>query len=294
MDVRDWAVEAGPFRALSFTFRVRCTDAAVGAYLARVLVDLADPTCSPDHVYSFVDAGPTEERRYRVWFDDERIGATAFPQAALRAVLWHVNRQTITGCTERVLVHAAAVEHAGMAALFPAPMESGKTTLAAGLLARADVRYVTDEAVAIDSRSGHVTPFPKALTIDEGSWAVLPELAPEVDPVMTPFLRGQWHVPASAIRPDAVSGDAVPGVLVSPRYDPTAATRLEPLRRAEALALLVDNAFNLSAWGRAGFDVLAELVRGCECYRLSVSDLDDAVHLVATLVGADIRLAEAR
>ena len=30
----DWAVEAGPFRALSFTFRVRCSDPAVGNYLA--------------------------------------------------------------------------------------------------------------------------------------------------------------------------------------------------------------------------------------------------------------------
>lgn len=290
----DWAVEAGPFRALSFTFRVRCSDPAVGNYLARVFADLADDSCEAAHTYSFVDCGADAVERYKAWFDDERIVATAFPHSALGGVLWHVNRRTIAACADHVLVHAAAVEHDGAAAIFPAPMESGKTTLVAGLLSRADVRYLTDEAVALDPATRRLRAFPKALTIDEGSWRVVPELAPTVDPAVAPFLRRQWHVPAGSIRAGAVADTAEPAVLVAPRYDPTATTRLEPLRRSEALVLLVENSFNLSTFGGRGFDALADLVRRSECYRMPVSDLHEATRLVASLLGADTRMAEAR
>ena len=48
-------------------------------------------------------------------------------------------------------------------------MESGKTTLVAGLVL-AGLRYLTDEAVAIRPADGGITPFPKALSVDHGSW----------------------------------------------------------------------------------------------------------------------------
>lgn len=122
----------------------------------------------------------------------------------------------------------------------------------------------------------------------------MPELAPTVDPAIAPFLRRQWHVPAGSIRAGAVADTAEPAVLVAPRYDPTATTRLEPLRRSEALVLLVENSFNLSTFGGRGFDALADLVRRSECYRMPVSDLHEATRLVASLLGADTRMAEAR
>ena len=83
-----------------------------------------------------------------------------------------------------MLVHAGAVEWDGHAALFPAPMESGKTTLVAGLV-RAGARYLSDEAAAIDPETLLVHPFPKSLTIGAGSWEVLADLAPAVDPEVT-------------------------------------------------------------------------------------------------------------
>ena len=46
---------------------------------------------------------------------------------------------------------------------------------------------------------------------------------------------------------------------------------------------LAQNAFNYSLLGEAGFGALARLVDGCDCYRFSYGDLEEAVALFAAL-----------
>jgi hypothetical protein len=46
---------------------------------------------------------------------------------------------------------------------------------------------------------------------------------------------------------------------------------------------LVEQSFNLERFGGAGVRILAEIVRGAECYRLTFSDLDEAVGIVEGL-----------
>ena len=185
-----------------------------------------------------------------------------------------------------MLVHASAAEHEGRALLFPAPMESGKTTLVAGLV-RAGLRYVTDEAVAIDPASLEIVPNPKPLGIDRGSWRVLGDLEPDYGDAEPYFRHGQqWQVDARSIRPDAVASRCRPSFVITPRYRP-GATELVPVSRAEALVALADNSMNLPGHGRRGFDALAAVARQSECYRLLVGDLDDASALVTNLLGID-------
>jgi hypothetical protein len=96
-----------------------------------------------------------------------------------------------------------------------------------------------------------------------------------------------WHVDPRSIRPDAVAGPCRPCHLVAPRYTPGAVTELVPLRKAEAIAVLVENSFNFHLHGRAGLEAYAALVRGATCHRLVMGDLDDACRLVLELFESD-------
>jgi len=46
------------------------------------------------------------------------------------------------------------------------------------------------------------------------------------------------------------------------------------------LVLLAECSFNLVDHGRTAFELLASLVRSCECFELVMGDLDEAVGLV--------------
>jgi hypothetical protein len=168
--------------------------------------------------------------------------------------------------------------------MFPAHMESGKTTLTAGLV-RAWFRYLSDEVVAFDWDTGLVEPFPKPLTVDEGSWYLFPELEPAPAPGETAPPDKQWQVPPRAIRADAVGAPCRVHYVVFPRYEPDADTVLVPMSRGDGLVELAKNTFQFNEHARRALDVLASVVRGAECYRLTVGDLDHACAVVQELTG---------
>jgi hypothetical protein len=82
-------------------------------------------------------------------------------------------------------------------------MESGKTTLTAGLV-RSGWSYLTDEAVAFDWDTGRSRPFPKPLSVDPGSQHLFPELARRRRPPPRPMASSNGRFPPSMFRPDAV------------------------------------------------------------------------------------------
>lgn len=254
------------FDALGYAFALQSKDPDVAAYFDDIYRGLRAEKGSP-HVY--------ELRVDGVWFDGEGMCGCATPVAQLNQVLWHVT-QRVTDDNEGklLLLHASAMAKGDRAVLLAAPSESGKSTLAAGLL-RAGFDYVTDELVAIDPDTGLIQPYPKPISIDKGSWEVLADLRPQVPDHLSDYVRDQWQV-----APDRVAGPCRPTLVVFPRYDADGPTTLEPRSRASALVALVENSFNFKRDGRRWLAVGADLVRGAECRTLAVSDLDAAVSLI--------------
>ncbi len=201
LDERQWSYRTRTFHALGFQFAVRLTDAALGAYLDAFSVrsPLQRIRCTCIRSSS---ATRGARRRFTVFLDGRRTDGFDKPQEALRYLLWHINREVVT-TTEALCLHASAVACNGRAAVFVAPMESGKSTLVAGLV-RAGGDYVTDEAVAFDG-SGAVLPYPRPIGLDPGSWSMFEELRPQLAPQVERYLGRQWHVPPSSIRSDAVA-----------------------------------------------------------------------------------------
>jgi hypothetical protein len=273
--------------ALGFDFAVHADDPALARYLDRIFGHLA-VAGEPANRYRLRETersdGSDGRRELVVELNGHPLLETAHRTLALAHLLWHINQQVIDSTQDLLLFHASAAEHDGVGILFPATAESGKTTLVAGVV-RAGLRYVTDEAAAIDLDTITLHPYAKPLSVDPGSWEVLADLAPQVEEAVEPYLSSQWHVDPLSIRPDALASVSDPRFVVFPSYIAGAGTHLEPVGRAEAVLLLSSNCFNLSRFGRRGFEAMTELVRGADCYRLTVDRLDDGVGAVLGLYG---------
>lgn len=283
LDAVPWAYRTRWFRALEHEFSVRTMDPELGAYFDELFAtfDVVAEPRDQGRVYSVIERSPRSRTRFGLYFDRERISIANNADLVIGYLFWHINRQVVeTSGSRYVLLHAAAAERDGAAVILPARMESGKTTTVSGLL-RAGFRYLTDEATAVDPDTLMIEPYRKTLSIDPGSWSVLPELRPHVPDAVAHYVRSQWHSDPRIVDPDALGSPARARLIVSPRYESGATTELEPLRPVQALLTLAENSFNLVDHGRRGLQALADVVEGCECYRLTVGDLDDAVALIS-------------
>lgn len=274
-------VRARPCRAVDFDFVVETEDEALRDYLDEICAGFPGPGPTGEiHEYTlrYTDEAPTQ---FELRLDGELLARFVTLTATLAHLLWDLNRRVVAASGRFVLVHAGAVARRGPAIVLPAPMESGKTTLVTGLL-RAGFSYLTDEAAAIDPSLGSVTPYAKALHLDEGSWALFPDLAPRHTERRPSFVHDQWHVPPGRV--GAPVATTVPlGAVVFPRYEAGVATALTPLSAARALVELIANCFNFALHGAEGLSAMASVIAGVRCHRLAVGDLDRACQIIVEL-----------
>lgn len=266
------------YHALAHDFRLTLEDASMRAYFETVFDAFVPADGGPVTDYTVIRREPGA---LEVLVDGDTVVTAASTSGIVSALVHHLNRQAING-EYAVMSHAGGVERNGVGFVFPAHMESGKTTLTAGLV-RAGFGYLTDEAVAFDWDSGVIEPFPKPLSIDEGAQFLFPELQPRAAPGDASPAEGQWQVPAAAIRPDALGHPCTARFVIFPRYEDGAVTRLTPVARAEALVELARNTFEFNERPRQALDVLAEIVRGAECYRIAVGSHSEACELIGSL-----------
>ena len=70
---------------------------------------------------------------------------------------------------------------------------------------------------------------------------------------------------------------ARPRWIVLPHFERGAAAQLAPLSKARAFMHLADHAFNYDVHGRPGFELLAQVIGGSDCFEFHYGALDDAV-----------------
>ncbi len=276
LDARTWGHQTKTFDALGFTFAVRTADPALGAYLDAAYASLAQDG-DPDHLYSIVEREPRERRGFSVFLDGRRTDSLDTAAQTLRYLTWHINREVTHHAElagELLVFHASAVARDGRAAMFVAPMNSGKSTIATALV-RGGLDYVTDEAVAFDER-GVMVPYPRPVALERGSWSLFPDLGPRSAPGIERYLGQQWLVPPGALRPAAVAGPGRAALVVKLRYDAGATTLVRPMRRAHMVPHLVEQSFTFHRLGRSALTRVAEILAGATCVELTMNDLDEA------------------
>ncbi|GGI05356.1 hypothetical protein GCM10011354_13690 [Egicoccus halophilus] len=219
-----------------------------------------------------------------VWRDDIEIAVSADPGTLVAQLFWAVNRHVIQPVQDRVLLHAGAVARGDAVVLLPAAMESGKTTLVAGLL-DTGLAYLTDEAVAL-SADGLVQGYRKPLSLDPGSWPVLPHHEPELPQRLKHYHRDQWQVLATGFTDVVAEGYL--RLLVFPEYVADQPVRLEPLSGADALRHASSCAFAVeeTSSGIRELRGLKNALTDVPAFRLSFGRLDEAVATVRRLMAA--------
>lgn len=273
-------VDAG-FQLLSHRFRVRTSLPAVEELVERIFGRFRADASGADPTY-VLEERPAERQRFQLLLDGECVMKSSRPARVFDYLTWHVMCEAVGGC-DYLLVHAGVVTWNGEAIVMPATSGSGKTTLVAGLV-RAGFGYLSDEIAAIDPTTGRVAPFPLSLSVKPGSMDLLADVLPDLADDVRRFLEGRCPVRPDDIRPDAVGTVSHIRHVISPRYEPTASTTLEPCSRGRGLVELGQNAFNLPSFGRRGLYLLAGIVREARCHQLRVGDLDEAVGAVSLLV----------
>jgi hypothetical protein len=301
-EAHEWGHCTPKLNALSYRFAVCFDDADLGAHISALLSSLRDAEGDADTDEPHETAAG-EPAPHRYWLtpsrersgavdvrrNDELVASGLAPGVAVSWLVRDVNRLAAELSGEHLLFHSGGVEASGMGILVPAASGSGKSTLTAGLV-RAGLGYLSDELVALElhvagSGPGRLLGYPKPITVKQGSFGVLADMAPDV-------LEGEgdreWQVPVGDGTGRRVGEPCAPRFVVVPRFDPSAETALVRLSETEAFFTLALHAVNLLPHGPAGSEALGRLAANCACYTLTFSDLDAACELVLGIVGAKV------
>jgi len=192
-----------------------------------------------------------------------------------------------THCFQYLIIHAAAIERDGRAALLPAPPGSGKSTLCAALVNRG-WRLLTDELTLIDTNSGMVVPLARPISLKNESIGIIRQFAPDAvfGPVCPDTIKGT----ISHMKPPAESvarvGESCPVAwLIVPSYQLGGVTNADRMTKAAAFMRVAESAVNYMTLGQLGFDLVSNLVDEAVCYKFEYSNLHEAVSWFDNLSG---------
>ncbi len=229
-------------------------------------------------------APPRSPRRWlgpqvRFQLDDARPFLPLPADQAFAMLEWGLNWCVSSHCHQYLIVHAASVERSGLALLLPGPPGSGKSTLCAGLVNRG-WRLLSDELTLLDFGTGHVVPLPRPVSLKNASIDTIRRFSPEavIGPPVHDTVKGSvahMKAPTDSVR--RATEAARPRWIVLPHYESGAAARLAPLSKGRAFMHLADHAFNYDVHGRRGFELLAQVITGSDCFEFQYGALEDAI-----------------
>jgi len=238
---------------------------------------------------------PLGRARYAIYGDDQEITQGRIPREVVPYLEWGINLRLMATHPEYVQLHAASMSRDGQGFIFAGESGCGKSTLAACLLARG-WHYLCDEFALIDRATLLLHPFPKALCIKGGSFAVVRReglrFTRRGDYIKSRKGRVAYINPHD-VRSGAIGRPCAVRAIVFPKYSGKDDPRCVPLSRSRAMLELVGCVFNRDAFLDGGLSVIHELLQNANCYRLEVGTPEKTCKLIDSLVGREITFAPA-
>jgi hypothetical protein len=230
----------------------------------------------------------TSGTRYVLLEDGVPVEEPAPLHAITPLVKMHLRRLSVDQHRYFAQLHAAAVLAGDGCWLLPGETGSGKTTLAATLLA-AGFSLLSDEVVLLEPETLAVRPVPLALTVKCGAVAPLSALHPALAALPVHEREDGKRVrylppPPASVAADHASGYPVRGV-VFPRYRAGRPGELGRIGRLEALGRLLGACVSLPDWlDRRSVARMVEWMSRLDCYELRTSDPSDALARMRTIL----------
>lgn len=192
---------------------------------------------------------------------------------------WALNWCIASYAHHYLLLHAAVIERDGKALIMPAPPGSGKSTLCAALVSRG-WRLLSDEMGLISPVNGMVLPLGRPISLKNRSLEVIRAFVPGAVlslPTHDTNKGTVAHMKVAAEHVAELDVPARPAWVVFPRYIVGAPATLRPRSRADSMLELGRNSFNYALLGATGFEVLGDVVAGCDCYDFEYGQLEEAM-----------------
>lgn len=273
--------DAGTFCAGEFHFRLLTDHPEVGRELTRVLGSLrvVEPIAPGTDIAEIALVGRSYGMLVAV--DGDHVIRRSSAPAAVAMMLWKLNQLAVAGTPDCVALHAGAVGDERGLVVMPGRSNAGKSTLVTGLV-EAGLGYVTDEATLIRPDSLAVVPYPKAIALDPGSFAVFPHLRPAVAASFAADRSRKWHLEPAAV--GSVGAEGPISLLVFPTYRSETPTTTARMTAREVLDQLLVNSFPFDATGPIGFEALVRLADTVPGYRLLAGSLAEGVAAVNSLL----------
>lgn len=198
---------------------------------------------------------------------------------AFPALEWGINWCVATRSHHLLMLHSAGVERNGSAMLFPASPGGGKSTLCTALI-HSGWRLMSDEFGLVRPEDGMLLPLPRLIPLKNESIDVIRRF--RLEAIIGPSFLGTRKGTVAHVRPPADSirrmqEPARPRWFVFPRWIANAPLSLAPMAKSQAFLMVATNAFNYEVLDETAFRLVADMVRACDCYSLSYSDLDEAI-----------------
>lgn len=213
---------------------------------------------------------------FDVWVDGHRRFSRIRPEALLPHLEWAINGGVIHAFPHRVQVHAGVASRDGVGIMFPAPPQSGKSTLVT-LLVKRGWSYLSDEFALLDCDRMVSHAYPKAICIKDGSVEALERIGVPVGGLPR-HLKGKKggvrFLDPGALNASAVIAQTKIRAIIFPRYTRAAVPRYTPLSPARALFDLLPLTLNFTRFRRSGVERLASLVEATRQARLEFGDLE--------------------
>lgn len=269
-----------------YTFRLVARGMGkVATSLSVLYADYETKSVSDDGFIDFHVSVETLRKFYFIkkaqFFFDGFPPFNALPYRHAPAIIeWGLNWCISSQINTYLIIHAAVIEKSGYAVVMPAPPGSGKSTLTAALI-QEGWRLLSDELTLIDLDTRLIIPFPRPVSLKNQSIDVIKQRYPHVvfGPLSSDTVKGSvCHIkpPSTSVAQQRLSCPV--GWIIFPKYEAEAKTELIVKEKAQTFLDMADNSFNYSCLGEEGFNVLAGVVDGADCYQFRYSELSEAIH----------------
>jgi hypothetical protein len=266
---------------LGVPVRIRSNDPEAYArlevcYAASAMCGDGDREDETTVLHASLDA---DEDGWRIDVDDRERRRASDVIAAVR----DFNHELLHGVMQRAAhlfyVHAGVVALDERGVVLPGLSRAGKSTLTLALL-RAGARFLSDELLAFDPRSGTARAFPRAIKIRDACADYFGDLAHE-------FVgEGEGRfLPFTALPCNVVRARATVSAVVIPRWEASGPNRLTPISPGAALLSLAGSALNFGSHRAASIEHLADIVQGAMAWELCWREPAGAAALLVDALG---------
>jgi hypothetical protein len=183
-----------------------------------------------------------------------------------------------------IVLHAAALSHRDNGLILCGQSGSGKSSLAAWLVANG-LQYLTDEVIVLPNDGQEISGFCRSVILKSGSAFIWQRWLETVESDgFLQFKDGSAWIMPTLFSASAVQARVVPRVLIFPHYFPEAQFSVQKLTKPDTLFRLLQCLVNSRNFPDGGMAATTRLAKQVTAYSLTYPDIENATQWIKQII----------